>query len=189
MQSGVLISLRNLTKLELAPDGKTVVIGGGLLSHQVVEGLWKEGKRTTTGICGCVSYAGPALGGGHGVLQGQYGLVADQVVSVRVVLADGEVVVASEVVNEDLFWGIRGAGHNFGVVSEFTVRVHDVGRKEWAWELFTFGGERLEEVYKLMNEMMEDQPAEAVVWSVWQKIPEVDPDKVGLDVSWLCEDG
>jgi hypothetical protein len=73
-------------------------------------------------------------------------------------------------------------------VSEFTVRVHDVeeGRAEWAWELFTFGGERLEEVYALMNEMMENQPAEAVVWSVWQKIPEVDPDKVSLDSPWLA---
>ncbi|KAK4120303.1 FAD-binding domain-containing protein [Parathielavia appendiculata] len=181
---GVLISLRNLTKFEPSPHGRTAIVGGGLLSQQVVERLWQEGKETTTGLCGCVSYSGPAMGGGHGFLQGRYGLVADQVVSVRVVLANGEVVVASEEENGDLFWALRGAGHNFGVVTEFTVRIHDVeeARRNWVWEQFIFEGERLEEVYTLANEMMEYQPVEMVSWSVWRMVEDVDPGKPSIVV-------
>ncbi|KAK4031275.1 6-hydroxy-D-nicotine oxidase [Parachaetomium inaequale] len=181
LQSGVVIHLRNMTKFELASSvdqgGTVAVLGGGLLSHQVVEGLWREGKQTVMGMCGCVSYSGPALGGGHGTLQGRYGLIADQMVSARVVLGNGRVVVASEEENKDLFWALRGAGHNFGVVSEFTVRVHDVeeNRRNWAWERFVFGRERLEELYTLANEMMEDQPELVNVFSSWRILEELDP--------------
>ncbi|KAK4118888.1 FAD-binding domain-containing protein [Parathielavia appendiculata] len=182
LHGGVVIHLRNLTKFELAPagDGGTVaILGGGLLSHQVMEGLWRQGKQTVTGMCGCVSYSGPALGGGHGTLQGRYGLVVDQIVSARMVLGDGRVVVASERENEDLFWALRGAGHNFGVVSEFTVRVHDVeeNMKNWAWERFVFGRERLEQLYEVANGMMEDQPEYVNVFSSWSILEEVDPDR------------
>jgi FAD/FMN-containing dehydrogenase len=104
-------------------SGMTAILGGGLLAGEVVDQLWALGLQTTTGVCGCVSYSGPPLGGGHGLLQGRYGLAADQVVSARVVLGDGEVVEVSEEENADLFWALRGAGHNFGVVSEWKVRV------------------------------------------------------------------
>ncbi|KAK4098875.1 FAD-binding domain-containing protein [Parathielavia hyrcaniae] len=188
---GLLISLRNLTHFTLSdsPTSKTATFGSGLLSHEVIDRLWRAGKQTTTGSCGCVSYAGPAMGGGHGYLQGRYGLVADQVVSARVVLADGRVVVASEEEeggeNGDLFWAVRGAGHNFGVVSEFTVRVYDVeeGRRDWGWEEFVFVGARLEEVYELAGEMMEGQPVEVVFWSVWRMVEEVDPVKPAIVVT------
>lgn len=204
-RDGVVIYMREMARFELLPshgsnrnrddgdgdgDGgddheggqQTAIIGGGLLAEEVIDKLWAAGLQTTTGVCGCVSFSGPALGGGHGLLQGRYGLVADQVVSARVVLGDGEVVeVAGEGEMEDLFWGLRGAGHNFGVVSEWRVRVHPVEeeRRGWAWEMFVFGGERLEELYGLVNGLMDDQPEELIFWSFWVKDLEIDPVEVG----------
>jgi hypothetical protein len=161
--------------------GMTAILGSGLLAGEIVDQLWALGLQTTTGVCGCVSYSGPALGGGHGLLQGRYGLAADQVVSARVVLGDGEVVEVSEEENEDLFWALRGAGHNFGVVSEWRVRVYPVEeeRREWVWENFAFGGERLEEVFELANELMDRQPEELIFWTFWGRDLEIDPVKVG----------
>ena len=63
---------------------------------------------------------GVALGGGHGTLQGHYGLLADQIVAARIVLGNGKAVTASKKKNSDLFWALRGAGHNFGIVTEVT---------------------------------------------------------------------
>ncbi|ESZ94483.1 hypothetical protein SBOR_5131 [Sclerotinia borealis F-4128] len=76
---------------------------------ETVSTLTNLGKRTVTGICECVGFSAPALGGGHGWLQGQYGLMADQVISARLLLSNGEVVTMSEKSNPDLFWAIMGA--------------------------------------------------------------------------------
>jgi FAD/FMN-containing dehydrogenase len=63
------------------------------------------------------------LGGGHGLLQGHYGLLSDNLISARMVLANGTAVTVSSESNPDLFWAIRGAGHNFGIVTEFEYKI------------------------------------------------------------------
>jgi FAD/FMN-containing dehydrogenase len=63
------------------------------------------------------------LGGGHGLLQGHYDLLADNLISARMVLANGTAVTVSSESNPDLFWAIRGAGHNFGIVTEFEYNI------------------------------------------------------------------
>lgn len=120
----------------------------------------------------------PILGGGHGWLQGQYGLASDQVVSARVVLPNGDAVTASEDINPDLFWALRGAGHNFGIVTEWGYRVHDVKNEKWAYEIFYFAGEKLEKVIEWSNQVMKTQPMEVTHWMYLVNIPEIMPDEV-----------
>lgn len=109
----------------------------------------------------------PILGGGHGWLQGEYGLAADQVISARLILGSGEVVTVSEDSHPDLFWAIRGAGHNFGLVAEWEYRIYDTNPEaaKWSYEIFMFTGDKLEALYTLHNEMQKTQPAHAIHWS------------------------
>lgn len=80
------------------------------------------------GIASEVGIAGLTLGGGHGWLGGGHGLACDQLLSVKLVTADGQHVTASESENPDLFWGVRGGGGNFGIVISFEYRLHPVGK-------------------------------------------------------------
>jgi FAD/FMN-containing dehydrogenase len=87
-----------------------------------------HGYATTGGTVGSTGIAGLTLGGGLGFLMGSYGLTCDNVVSVDVVTADGSFLTANEESHSDLFWGIRGGGGNFGVVTSFEYRLHRVER-------------------------------------------------------------
>ncbi|KAK4183013.1 hypothetical protein QBC35DRAFT_526362 [Podospora australis] len=170
LRDGIGISLTALDKIFLDKDGKTATIQGGANVAQVINYLWERGKQTTTGTCGCVGVVSPGLGGGHGLLQGKYGLVGDQIVSARLVLWDGETITVSEKEHRGLFWGLRGAGHNFGIVTELKVKVYDVTEKEeteWSYEGFTFTGEKLEKIYEVAQEKMRVQGKELVIWSLW----------------------
>ncbi|KAK3313658.1 hypothetical protein B0H66DRAFT_577592 [Apodospora peruviana] len=174
LQNGMAIYLRNLTQLKLDRDGRSALVGGGLRVDDVIKGLWKIGKQTVTGSCNCVGITSPALGGGHGFLQGQYGLLADQILSARVVLANGSAITVSDREHKDLYWGLRGAGHNFGIVTEMKYKVYDVVRPQWSYVYFTFSGTQIEELYGLLNRMMFLQPAQATHWSLWLKDAAVD---------------
>ncbi|KAF9877024.1 hypothetical protein CkaCkLH20_05290 [Colletotrichum karsti] len=171
----IMIDLHGWDEVKIAEDGRSATIGGGAKVKKVVDHLWEAGKQTVTGICECVGMSGPVLGGGHGWLQGQYGLASDQVISARVVLPNGEAVTASEESNPDLFWALRGAGHNFAIVAEWEYRIHDVKNKEWGYQIFIFLSEQLEEVLDLTNKMMKTQPPEIIHWMYFVNIPEIDP--------------
>jgi FAD/FMN-containing dehydrogenase len=84
------------------------------------------GMATTGGVMRTTGIAGLTLAGGHGVLMRKYGLACDNLQSVDMVTADGRVVMASEDENQDLFWGLRGGGGNFGIVTSFEYRLHPV---------------------------------------------------------------
>ncbi|KAL0943459.1 FAD-dependent oxygenase [Colletotrichum truncatum] len=93
----------------------------------------------------------------------------------RVVLPNGEAVTASKETNPDLFWALQGAGHNFGIVTEWHYRIHDVKNKEWGYEILIYLGDKLEEVLELTNKMMLNQPPEITHWMYFVNIPEIDP--------------
>ncbi|KAK1691064.1 hypothetical protein BDP55DRAFT_724625 [Colletotrichum godetiae] len=171
----VSIDLRGMSQVIIAENGEIATIGGGASVKEVVNTLWAAGKQTVTGICECVGISAPVLGGGHGWLQGQHGLASDQVISARVVLPDGKLVTASDDENPDLFWALRGAGHNFGIVTEWQYRVYNVKNTKWSYQIFIYLGDKLEEVLSLTNEMMKTQPAEVTHWMYFVNIPEIDP--------------
>ncbi|OAA50359.1 FAD binding domain protein [Metarhizium rileyi] len=116
---------------------------------------------------------GPALGGGHGWLQGHHGLVADQFVSMNIVLADGQMQTVNE--KSDLWWALIGAGHNFGIVTSVTTKIYDIRHRDWAIETIVFSGDKVGAVYDAANKIfLQDgtQPADIINWSYWLNDPE-----------------
>lgn len=132
-----------------------------------------------TGTCECVSFLGPGLGGGHGWLQGRHGLVADQFISMNVVLADGSL--KNVDANSDLMWAMKGAGHNFGIVTSLTIKIYDVQHRHWAIEKLIFSGDKVEAVYQAANDHLlknGTQPVDVINWSFWLNDAETDPNNV-----------
>lgn len=127
-----------------------------------------------------MSYLGPGLGGGHGWLQGRYGLVSDQFVSMNVVLANGNLITVDK--NSELFWAMKGAGHNFGIVTSMTSKIYDIQNRNYAMETLIFSGDQVEAVYKVANEQWltkgKTMPVNLINWSYWYFDPTTDPDKV-----------
>ncbi|KAJ5233168.1 hypothetical protein N7468_006124 [Penicillium chermesinum] len=176
MTHGVGIAMNQLSSVQVAEDGKTATMGGGTMSKVVTDKLWAAGKQTVTGTCECVSLLGPALGGGHGWLQGHHGLVADQFVSMNVVLANGTLTTIDS--NSDLFWAMKGAGHNFGIVTSLTSKIYDIEHTDWAIETIIFSGDKVEAVYQAANDYLVKngtQPADVSNWSYWMNNPDADP--------------
>ncbi|KFZ11853.1 hypothetical protein V502_07373 [Pseudogymnoascus sp. VKM F-4520 (FW-2644)] len=159
-KQGIQISMESFNEVKLSSDGRTARIGGGTLSKKITDTLWAEGKQTVTGACECTSLIGPMLGGGHGWLQGRNGLSADQLISARVVLPNGRLVTVSKhSAYSDLFWGLQGAGHNFGIVTEVKYKQ-----------------DKLEAVFNLINTITNNGTGDiSYIDFVWfQRIPEID---------------
>lgn len=102
----------------------TLTAGGGCCAEDVEVPCEKQGLRVVTGLISETGIGGFTLGGGTGLLTPQHGTGSDNLVSARVVLADGSIVDASETENADLFWALRGCGPNFGICTEMTMRVY-----------------------------------------------------------------
>jgi len=124
---GVCIDLRGMKGMSIDPVAMTCRVEAGLNwgefdAATAAHGLVLTGGRNpTTGV------AGLSLGSGSGWLERKYGFVCDNLISAEVVTADGRKVIASESENPDLFWGLRGGGGNFGVVTAFHFRLHKLG--------------------------------------------------------------
>lgn len=160
MKSGIGIYLRSLSGVSLSPTNPSqALILGGTLSGEVISTLWDLGKQTVTGACDCVGFISPLLGGGHGWLEGRYGLLTDNVVSLRLVLANGTAITVSSTQHADLFWGLRGAGHNFGIVTSVSYRIYDRTPEidSFATALFTFRHDKLEQVFTIANQWLAEK--------------------------------
>jgi hypothetical protein len=123
---GLMLDLSPMKGIRVDPAQRTAEAQAGLTLGEFDHETQAFGLATTLGVVSVTGIAGLTLGGGLGWLNGRHGLACDNLVSADVVTADGRLLRATEEENEDLFWGIRGGGGNFGVVTSFQYRLHPV---------------------------------------------------------------
>lgn len=160
VDDGMVIDLRNLNAVEVEPERRTARVGGGTLLKQLDTAAQAHGLVCPVGVVGHTGVGGLTLGGGWGRLMRKFGFTIDHLRSVELVTADGRVVTTSPDEEPDLFWAIRGAGTNFGIVTSFE------------FELSPFGG--------VLHRGNRIYPASRVhdVWAAFRRYADSAPDAV-----------
>ena len=127
-EGGLMIDLSPMKGIIVDPGRRTVRAGAGLRLGEFDQATQAHGLATTLGVNTDTGIAGLTLGGGYGWLGGRFGLACDNLLAAEVVTADGRQLTASADENSDLFWGLRGAGANLGIVTRFDYRLHPIGQ-------------------------------------------------------------
>jgi FAD binding domain/Berberine and berberine like len=181
---GVVIDLSLLRETEVDPVTRTVRVGGGCTWGEVDRATGAYGLATPSGIISTTGVGGLTLGGGIGHLTRKCGLAIDNLLEADVVLASGERVRASADEHPDLFWAIRGGGGNFGVVTSFRFRLHDVGT--------VIGGptfwpvEVAAEALSVYREFLPGAPRELNGFFAFHTIPPADPFPPEIHMREVC---
>ena len=124
---GMVIDLSGMRDVRVDPATRTARVQGGALLEQLDRAAQEHGLACPVGVVGHTGVGGLTLGGGMGRLERKHGYTIDNLLSVELVTADGVVRHVSDKDDPELFWGLRGAGANFGIVTEFEFRLHTVG--------------------------------------------------------------
>ena len=168
---GLVIDFADMKAIRVDPVGRTARAEPGLRWTEFDRETQAFGLATTGGTIGDTGIAGLTLGGGFGWLEGRFGMTVDNLLGADVVLADGRLVHASSTDNADLFWALRGGGGNFGVVTSFEYRLHEVGP-------MIIGGlvvhpfPRAKEVLKFFGDFLRTAPDELVAAAVLMTGPD-----------------
>jgi hypothetical protein len=170
VDGGLLIDLSSMKGIRVDPERRTARAEGGVTIGELDRKTQAFGLATPLGVVSETGIAGLTLGGGLGWLMRKYGLSCDNLVSVEVVTSDGRFLTASEEENPELFWGIRGGGGNFGIVTCFEYRLHPVGPEVMVGFVF-YPGDRAKEVLRFLNEYMAQVRDEVSPVGVLGRVP------------------
>ena len=168
---GMVIDFADMKAIKVDPVAKTAIAEPGLKWQDFDRETQAFGLATTGGTVGDTGIAGLTLGGGFGWLEGKFGMTVDNLIGADVVLASGKLVRASEHENPDLFWALRGGGGNFGIVTSFKYRLHDVG-PTIVGGLVVHPFPRATEALRFYNEFMRTAPDELVAAAVLMTGPD-----------------
>ena len=177
----IVVDLSDLTRIHVDPANRTAKVGGGATWAMMNDATMAHGLATTGGIVASTGVGGLTLGGGIGYLTRAHGLSCDNLISAEVVLADGSIVTASEREHADLFWALRGGGGNFGVVTEFTFRLHPVPENIYGGLIF-FEQEAAGDLFRYFDRFIDDAPREYGGYPAWHlapPLPFIPADRVG----------
>lgn len=161
---GVMIDLSRMRGVEVDAERRTACVQGGATLADLDAATQAFGLATPGGVVSSTGIAGLTLGGGFGWLSRLHGLAADNLISAGLVTADGRRATASEHENADLFWGLRGGGGNFGVVTSFEFRLHPVG-PEVIFGPTVFRLEDAADVLRHYRAFAAGAPREVCVWA------------------------
>jgi hypothetical protein len=178
--NGLVIDLSGMKRIVIDPVRRTARAEGGVLSGEVAQAAGRHGLAPVLGQCPGVGASGVILGGGLGWLSGLHGASCDNLLSARVVAADGRVLTTDSDRNPDLFWGLRGAGANLGVTTSFECRLHPIGPVTGGDIHYSVRDARV--VLRFFRELMDEAP------DAFQATLNLTPGERGVFVS-LCHAG
>ena len=167
---GLMIDLSLMKRVEVDPKTRRATVEPGCTLADFDAPAQAHGLATPLGINSTTGVAGLTLGGGFGWLSRKYGMTIDNLLSADVVTADGSQVRASATENNDLFWGLRGGGGNFGIVTSFEFQLHPVGPNVLSG-LIVFPFDQAKSVITQFARFTETMPDELNVWMVTRKAP------------------
>ncbi|KAI1175677.1 Glucooligosaccharide oxidase [Nemania sp. FL0916] len=170
IKNAIVIDMRRLNQAKYNHQKRQMTVGGGITTGEFANATFANGMEVTVGSCPCTGVLGISLGAGIGRLQGKYGYLNDNMVSARILLANGTIVEASDDINQDLFWALRGAGHNFGIALEATYNVfpqRNGGKHfviDWEFEVDDADG-----VLEAVNSISNPMPADIAVFVIGRR--------------------
>ncbi|MSM38433.1 MAG: FAD-binding protein [Geobacter sp.] len=167
---GLMIDLSLMKGVQVDPSTRRATVEPGCTLADFDAAAQLHGLATPLGINSTTGVAGLTLGGGFGWLSRKYGMTVDNLLSANVVTADGSLVHASEAENSDLFWGLRGGGGNFGIVTSFEFQLHPVGPDVLSG-LIVFPFSQAKSVITRFARFTETMPDELNVWMITRKAP------------------
>jgi FAD/FMN-containing dehydrogenase len=168
--SGFMIALRKMKSVSVDAEGQKAFVEPGVTLGELDAATQEYGLATPVGINSTTGIAGLTLGGGFGWLSRKHGLTADNLISAELVTAQGEVLTVSAGENPDLFWGIRGGGGNFGIVTSFEFQLHPLGPDVLSG-LIVHPFSEAGPVLRYYREFAAQAPDEVTVWVVMRKAP------------------
>ncbi len=157
--AGLTLDMSRMRDITVNPDARLAHVGPGCLLRDVDRATQERGLATVLGFVSETGVAGLTLGGGFGYLTRRFGWAVDNLEEVEIVTADGRIRIASRDEHADLFWALRGGGGNFGAVTRFTFRLHEVG-PTIAGGLIIWSAERTDEVLAAYRDLTDSAPRE-----------------------------